>query len=129
MTKLGITTKVTVLLFLLLTGWWLLLRLTPIGEDSFQNELFSASYGVMALWGGLLGWRISKKWGGVKSILGRSIVFFALGLLAQEFGQLIYSFYSLYLGVEIPYPSLGDLGFFGSIPLYIYVLLHVSFRL
>ncbi|MFH1170724.1 MAG: hypothetical protein V1704_04165 [Candidatus Vogelbacteria bacterium] len=43
----------------------------------------------------------------------------SLGLLAQSFGQSVFSFY-FYTGAELPYPSLADLGFFGSIPLYIY---------
>jgi hypothetical protein len=52
--------------------------------------------------------------------MGRAILAFAIGLLLQTFGQTVFSFYNLVSQVEIPYPSLADLGFFGSIPLYVY---------
>ena len=32
----------------------------------------------------------------------------------------MYTFYFLTKGIEAAYPSLGDIGYFGSIPLYIY---------
>ena len=99
------------------TVWWALLYFSPITTD-LQKEYFSASYGLMALIGGLYGLMLSKRFGGIKSYLGLAVLFFSLGLLAQEFGQITYSYYSLVLGIEIPYPSLGDLGFAGSIALY-----------
>jgi hypothetical protein len=52
--------------------------------------------------------------------MGRSILAFSVGLLLQSFGQSVYAYYALFGGVEVPYPSLGDVGFFGSIPCYIY---------
>ncbi len=74
----------------------------------------------MALLGAFLGFRLSKDWGGRKSLIGRAIQMFAIGLLAQEFGQITYSLYTLILHQEIPYPSIGDIGYFGSIFFYIY---------
>ena len=45
---------------------------------------------------------------------------FSVGLLLQSLGQTIYSYYIYYERIDVPYPSLGDVGFFGTIPAYIY---------
>lgn len=113
------STVVAVLLFLVLTGWWATLQLMPEPTD-FMLELFSGTYGIMALFGAILGLSISRAWGGARSYVGRAILMFSLGLLAQEFGQISYSLYTLIFNQEIPYPSIGDIGYFGSVLLYIY---------
>jgi hypothetical protein len=110
--------KILTFLFVIFTLWWGYLHL--FGASDLQNQIFGASYGLLALAGAVFGFLSSLKWGGWKSLLGRSIMMFSLGLFAQEFGQIMYSIYTFFLHVEIPYPSLGDLGYFGSIPLYIY---------
>lgn len=104
--------------FVLLTVWWLFLRSKTDVSDN-ELELFSGTYGVMALIGGFLGLKASKRWGGFKSLIGKSILLYSLGLFAQEFGQLAYSFYTQVFNEEVPYPSIGDLGYFGSVILYI----------
>lgn len=103
--------RFSVFLFLLLTVWWIVLRW--IDQSDIQYQIFSASYGVMALIGAFWGIAISKKWGGSASIMGKAILFFSLGLFAQEFGQLVYSAYAFFLKIQIPYPSIGDIGYFG----------------
>lgn len=108
-----------ILLFLVLTGWWLWVKQKGYVGDTDQAELFSAVYGVMALFGGICGLFASRKWGGAKSLVGKSTLFFAFGLLAQVFGQASYSAYTYLFQTEIPYPSVGDIGYFGSIILYI----------
>lgn len=99
--------------------WWGLIQ---FGEEqtSPMRQLFAALYGLIALWGGVWGLIGAKKWGGLKSVMGRSLIAFSLGLFAQEFGQLSYSYYIYYLHQEVPYPSIGDIGYFLSIPLYLY---------
>lgn len=91
--------------------------------DSHEAELFSALYGSMALFGGLIGLGISKRWGGAKSLIGKSVLFISLGLLAQAAGQITYSMYTYLLHQEIPYPSFGDFWYFGSVILYILAML------
>lgn len=112
--------KVAILIFLILTLWWLFnpVFIATSYEIRFFGD-FPSIYGIIALWAGLMGISIGRKWG-LNSIIGKVLLIFSLGLLAQEFGQLIYAYFSFYQQVEVPYPSLGDLGYFGSIPLYIY---------
>jgi hypothetical protein len=90
-------------------------------QSPFHNVIYTicSFYGVIALIGGLFGIYVAHLWGGFKSQIGRSILFLSLGLLAQEFGQLSYNVYIDVFGVEVPYPSIGDLGYFGSVILYI----------
>jgi hypothetical protein len=108
--------------FVVFTAWWLYINfiLRSSDHNSVNNQAFAATYGVMSVFGGVVGLIASKKWGGRKSLIGRALLFFAIGLLAQEFGQLAYSYYLYVLKVEIPYPSIGDIGYFGSVLLYIY---------
>lgn len=103
-------------IFAIFSGIWAYMQLFAEPTEN-QLLLLSATYGVMALYGGVVGLFISRKWGGVRSRVGRAIFFMSLGLLAQEFGQIAYSVIG-YFGTEVPYPSIGDIGYFGSIPLY-----------
>lgn len=111
--------KFALILFLCFTIFWVFLQMYEFPDNSL-HKLFGALYGIMALWGAIWGIIISKKWGFTQSIMGKAILMFSLGLFAQEFGQVTLSFYDYYLGIQGSYPSLGDVGFFGSIPLYIY---------
>lgn len=109
---------IALVLFGFLSVWWITLNLKSQPED-FSRYIFGATYGLMALLGGVYGLITAKKWGGYKSSLGRSILFLAIGLLLAEFGQIVFSYYNIVKKELIPYPSLADVGFFGSIPFYI----------
>ncbi|MDB5185681.1 MAG: hypothetical protein JWL85_204, partial [Candidatus Saccharibacteria bacterium] len=103
--------------------WWLYIAVFQRHVDPYNavgNQSFSSTYGLMSLFGGLIGISASTSWGGHKSLIGRSLLFFSIGLLAQEFGQLAYSFYLYALQVKIPYPSVGDVGYLSSALFYIY---------
>jgi hypothetical protein len=104
--------------------WWISLRWIDV--SNIQYQIFSATYGLMALVGAIWGISISKKWGGETSVMGKAILFFSFGLLAQEFGQLVYSAYAFFQNIQIPYPSVGDIGYFGSIPLYIMGVIYIA---
>lgn len=110
--------RVVLLLFAALLVWWL--GLHRAGTTDETKMLWGASYQIITLLGGIWGLFIAASWGGLKSVMGRSILAFSLGLLFQTFGQSVFSYYNIVAHVEIPYPSLADIGYFGSIPLYIY---------
>ncbi|MCX6783536.1 MAG: hypothetical protein NT141_00470 [candidate division WWE3 bacterium] len=114
--KKDITAKIAVVAFVLFTLWWLLLSRLP--NDSIWHGWFAGLYGIIALWGGINGILIACKWGGFKSTMGKALIALSVGLILQEFGQLAYSYYISILGIDVPYPSIGDAGFFGSIPFY-----------
>ena len=111
--------KAALLYFIAFTFWWVNLFLKYSDVSNWGHYLFAATYGFICIWGAYRGLSHSNRWGGLKSVMGRALILLSLGLLAQEFGQLVFSYYNIFLQVEIPYPSLADVGYFGSIPLYI----------
>lgn len=119
-------TQITLILFIIFFLWWIYLQIFNSSDFSLQNQVFSALYGIIALCGGISGLLIARKWGGFKSIMGKAISYFSFGLFAQVFGQLAYSFYTFYFKIEIPYPSWGDLGYFGSVIFYTIGLIYLA---
>lgn len=117
--------QLVLLLYVIFILWWLLVHYFW-SSNYFDLQLFAATYGIVALLGGYWGLKTSKRWGGDKSYMGKSILFFSLGLLAQEFGQLSYSYYIFFRHVDVPYPSIGDIGYFISIPLYIAGIVYLA---
>lgn len=111
--------QISLLGFIALTVWWVYIYLGGT-TDAPVNDAFGFVYGGFSLWGGLVGLFTSKRWGGFTSLIGRSIIFLSLGLLLQAFGQYSFWFHNVFLGVDVPYPGIPDLGFFGTIPCYIY---------
>lgn len=117
--KFGYT--VVLSLFVVFALWWFLLNpFHPTTNNEYDRFVWGAFYQLISIFGGLYGLMVSWLWGGRKSLMGRSILVFSIGLLLQAFGQTVYSYYNLYLQVEAPYPSVGDIGFFGSVLFYIY---------
>lgn len=112
--------KIAIALFSILSFWWIYVFFILKNESIDANLSWAASYQLMALYGAIFGFIVSRSWGGFKSVLGKTIIFFSLGLLFQVFGQTIFSFYNLVFKIEVPYPSLADVGFFFSIPFYAY---------
>lgn len=115
-----IITTVGVGIFILLLAW----RLVINNEESI--EIWVDSYQILAIFGGLIGIFFARNWGGAKSLIGRAMLSFSAGLLLQSFGQSVYAYYGIFQDVEAAYPSLGDLGFFGSIPFYIFGTISIA---
>jgi len=121
----GRHTKVLGVLFLCITLWWLILHIGDAPES--QRFLFGAIYGtVTSAYGAYLGFSAMHVWGGWRSVMGKALLFFSFGLLAQFFGQATFSFYNIVLGVYVPYPSIADIGYFGNIPLNIIGVLYLA---
>jgi|SRR3989344_2320449 len=118
---------VIISIFLVLSIWWIYINFfLPIESSSGPRQLFAASYQILALFGAIVGFWMSTLWGGHKSLLGKTLAFFSLGLLLQSFGQSAYSYYIFFQKIEVPYPSIGDVGFFGSVIAYIFGIIHLS---
>ena len=99
-----------------LTYWWYRIAALELRETQ-EVYLFGGVYAILALLGGLCGIHISRRWGGLKSAVGRGIIFYSLGLLALWFGQTVWTYYNL-TGIESPYPSVADIGYFAIVPFY-----------
>jgi len=108
-------------LFIFLFGLRIYFFIYP-GEENYNASVWGGIYQIIALFGALCGLYLSELWGGRKSLMGRVNLAFAWGLLAQSFGQSVYS-YHFFQGGAVMYPSVGDIGFFGSVIFYIYGVL------
>jgi hypothetical protein len=112
--------------FIGLVIWWISFQ-HVLNKQGLSIKWFdSVSYGTVALIGAFVGLFAGKKWGGFKSVLGKSLLFFSLGLFAQYAGQLISAYYIYILKEGLPYPSWGDAGFFGSTLLYIVAAFYLA---
>lgn len=111
--------QASIFIFLILSLWWLYMFVYGIKGTS-QNDAFGFIYGGFSVWGGVIGLIVSQRWGGFKSTIGRAIILLSVGLLLQAFGQYSFWYLNSVLKIEIPYPSIPDVGFFGTIPFYIY---------
>lgn len=112
-----IRVRILFVYYIALLIWWVYIFSTG-QRDGFENYLFGAAYAVIALIGGLIGIFISNYWGAWRSTIGRGIIFLSAGLLAFAFGQFAWSYYNIILQVEVPYPSVADIGYVGTIPFY-----------
>lgn len=120
--------KVAIGYFLFISLWWAYNQFV-IGASMLKYDTFfdvGEFYGYIAIWGALWGISIAKKWGGTKSLVGKATYMFSFGLLAQEFGQLAYAWYNNIYKTAGPYPSLGDVGYFGSIILYTFGVIYLA---
>jgi|GEM_PF-327927 len=108
-------------LFVFLTGWFVVEKVFHL--DSGRILLWTNFYFPLPLYGAICAIFISRQWGGTKSTVGKTIIVFAVGLLAQVWGQISYSYLTTTTGDQMPYPSIGDIGYFGSIIIYIYGLI------
>ncbi|OGG15735.1 hypothetical protein A3D77_01780 [Candidatus Gottesmanbacteria bacterium RIFCSPHIGHO2_02_FULL_39_11] len=118
-------TKTAVVFFLFFSLWWITLQF-PQTKSDLSNHLWGGLYGIVALWGGIWGIIIAQKWGGMKSLTGKTIFMFALGLFAQEIGQVSYNYYIFVLKQSVPYPSIGDFFFYITIPFYIAAIIYLA---
>jgi hypothetical protein len=121
--------NISIGLFVFFVLYWILFQIFLTGQSHHHHQIytFSTLYGIMALWGTFCGLIIASKWGGFKSFFGRALIFLSIGLFLQEFGQLTYSYFYIVKQLQVAdYPSLGDLGFFGTIPFYCIGVIYIA---
>lgn len=101
--------------------WWAFFFVTgkanQDGEITLGGALYQFAFGLIPLVGGILGILKSKEWGGYKSFVGRAVLAISLGAICWGFGQMFWSlYYNILTKVDIPYPSLADVGYSLSFP-------------
>lgn len=101
--------------FILYVIWWIL---TQYLHNDISYIFWGTSYFLFALYGALVGIYVGMKWGGSKSVLGRMMFAFSIGLLMQAIGQNLTNYQIL--TNTLSYPSFADIAYFLSVPCYIY---------
>lgn len=109
--------RISCALFAFFSLWWGYLHITHATLEQFQG--WNGLYQLTALFGAISGLIISKKWGGLKSTMGRATLMFSTGLFFQVIAQSA-GYYYAYMSTAgtVPYPSLSDVGAFGALILY-----------
>ncbi len=105
-------------IYLITAIFWMLLTLKTGHSESQAGYYFQILLFVIPLVGSLVGLNNAKLWGGFKSAVGKAITFLSLGTLTWAIGMLIWNYYIFIAKVEIPYPSLADVAFILSWPLW-----------
>lgn len=96
--------------FVFLVVYWVFLWRSGHQASNF-NYLFSLLFSLVPLFGGLIGMINAKIWGGLKSSLGRAVLFFAAGLFFWGIGSMVWAYYNFIPKVAAPYPSIADIGY------------------
>lgn len=112
--------------YVALLVWWLTVFFSRQTDTPF-NLAFAFAYGLIPIFGGVLGLIKAKNWGLFKSRLGKALFFLSLGLVSWGMGEMVWSFYNFVLHVEVPYPSWADFFFILSWPLWGVGVYNLSF--
>ncbi|MBI1839124.1 MAG: hypothetical protein HYR95_02435 [Candidatus Colwellbacteria bacterium] len=95
--------------------------------NAYHNYYWSlVALGAFPITGGLFGILLSRKWGFLSALLGRAIFFISVGLIMWGLGSLVFSYYNIVQNVEVPYPSLADVGFILAPPFWIIGLFNLG---
>ncbi len=114
----------TIYFFILL--WWVYLQISQ-NVGGIQAYIFNWSYGLIGLSATAYATYISKnKWNGHSSYVGKAILLIAAGLLSQWVGLQIWTYYNLFAGLEVPYPSFADVGYFGLAIFYTFSAYYIA---
>jgi len=110
--------KLFVGFYILLFIWWGFIYFRGL-VDTNINFLFGFAFALIPFFGGIVGISNSKNWGLLNSLVGKSIFLFSIGLITWAVGNFIFAYYNLFLKIPAPYPSLADLAYVVSWPLWI----------
>jgi hypothetical protein len=125
MKKVNIYQKLFTVFFVLVVILWAGLFITGHKSGNL-NYWYSFLFGLIPLFGGLVGMFKARLWGGLKSSVGKAVFFISLGLFLWGFGETIWSYYNFFRHVPAPYPSLADIGFAPSIFFWILGMIFLS---
>jgi hypothetical protein len=106
------------LVYFLFFLFWLGYTLVYGFQPSIAGKIFILSQILFPLMGGCFGLRSAKTWGGTNSVVGRGVTFISLGLLTWGLGTVFWCYYSYFAYLEVPYPSLADVAYIWSWPLW-----------
>jgi hypothetical protein len=71
---------------------------------------------VIIIISAFIGFKTAKKFT-FKSAIGKSTALISVGILVWGLGNMAWLYYNIFEQIEIPYPSLADVGYLGMIPL------------
>jgi len=123
--KLALVQKLLLVYLVFLIIYWILLQISGL-QTSIWNYMYSFSFSLVPLVGGLFGIFLSRSWGFLSSAIGRAILFISAGLFFWGVGSMIWAYYNVFLDIAAPYPSLADASYVLSWPLWVIGIINLS---
>ena len=112
--------KIIFCYYVFIFAWWAFFFITGRANPNgvtLGEALYQFAFGLIPLLGGVFGLLKSKVWGGSKSYVGRALLAISAGAVCWGMGQMFWSvYYNIISKVNIPYPSLADVGYSLSFP-------------
>ena len=110
--------KIISIIYVATAVFWALLTIYT-GHTSNRAGLYlQIILFIIPFLGALAGFINSRLWGGLKSAIGKAIIFISLGTLTWSIVMLAWNYYIFVAKVEVPYPSWADAAFILSWPLW-----------
>src|SRR3989338_3111283 len=98
---------------------WILIVFVFQLRDATFSYLEGFPLGLLPLFGGFFGLKLSKKWRVSSRDLARAVTFLSCGLITWGIGTAVFfPYYNLIYNIPAPYPSLADVGYVASYPLW-----------
>lgn len=114
-------TKILGALYLLSTIWWLVMTVITRHQSSLAGNIYGTfTLFVVPLIGSIFGLQKAKQLGGLHTHTGRAVGATSLGLVFWSLGTFIWAIYVFGFNIEVPYPSLTDIGYAPSWLLWAY---------
>ncbi|OGY58071.1 MAG: hypothetical protein A3D47_02050 [Candidatus Colwellbacteria bacterium RIFCSPHIGHO2_02_FULL_43_15] len=120
------TIQILVFGYALLFLYWIWIYSTgQVG--TLHNYLWGVfAQGIFPIIGAIYGFLLARKWGFLSSSLGRAIFFLSAGNILFGIASLTWGYYNIILSVEAPYPSLADVVYLLSYPLWAMGLINLG---
>lgn len=90
------------------------------------NKFWGIGINFIPLFGGIFGLFTARHWGGFKSAVGKALSFMSFGLISWSAGNWVWSYYNFVEEVNVPYPSLADIGYIAAIPLWMIGMFYLA---
>ena len=119
-------TKTITFIYLITTALWVLLTINTGHSAHPAGLYFQIILFAVPFLGAIFGLRNAKLWGGFKSAVGKAVIFLSLGTLTWSMGMLAWNYFIFIAKVEVPYPSLADVAFILSWPLWALGVVYLS---
>lgn len=115
---LNIFQKILIIWFCFTITFWVILNYSG-DKTTYWNYFYSLFFALIPFGGGIIGLFIAKSWKLFESLVGRAVFLISLGLISWGSGSIIWTiYYNFIQNNPVPYPSLADLGYIISYPLW-----------
>jgi len=110
--------KIVTGVYILTCIFWLIFIIYTKHSGLYEGPMFEyvlkpflVGMTILPIIGGYFGVKKADVWGGLKSAVGRGMIFISLGTVSWGFGMVVWNYYLFSQNIEVPYPSLADLFF------------------